>query len=130
MTLPKPETGAVEAPEVDPGVRVAIEGANWQRNLLESPGVTREELLKRYACARRISHEHRLWVSDERASSSTQGTLIEWAVDRDATEIAQMNLEAAPALADLPSDPCEALIAFGYFSAQAVRKSRNEAVAG
>jgi hypothetical protein len=119
---------ALQLPEMDPGVRDALEGANWQRSLLESPGVTREELLKRYKCARRISHEHRLRIPEERASSSTRGTLIEWAVDCGATEIAQMNLEAALALADLPPDPCEPLIAFGYTSAQAVRKSRNEAV--
>lgn len=116
VTMLGQRLSALKVPDDGRWVQEAIDGVNWQRALLESPGVTRPALLERYERARRIAIEHRVRVPHERATSTLRGTLIEWVVDCEAREIAQMNFEVAVSLAELPPDPCESLISFGFSS--------------
>jgi len=107
---------SLDASDEDDAISEALGGTVWQRPLLETPGVTRQALLERFERARKVASEHRVRVRHERSTTSIRGTLVEWAVDCDADEIAQMNFEVALALSEFSPDPCESMISFGFNS--------------
>ena len=109
--------------ENDPYIRKALGALKWQRTVLAMPMVTPQSLLLRYDTARGIAREHRVRTPEERATTSSRGTLVEWSVDGADDEIAAMNLEVATRLSALEPDPSELAIAFGFTSQQAVAAS-------
>lgn len=100
----------------DPQIRRALQCVDWQKILLGAPRVTRNAVLERYIAARSIASKHRVRVPEERTSTSNRGILVEWTVDCDDEEVAEMNFETASVLAQLRPDPSELLIAFGFTS--------------
>lgn len=110
----------LKVPDDDPEVRRALESAAWQRAILEAPGITRGEVLRRYELARSVARDYRVRIAEERANTSTRGVLVEWPVDCDDEGVSAMNYAAVQKLSQLEADPCELLISFGFIPASAL----------
>ncbi len=97
-----------------------LESLAWQYKMFEFPDVTREALFRRYESAREVASVHCLRIAFELGNCSSEGVLVEWFVDCSDDEIAAMNLDVSAAIAALEPDPCDALVAFGYTSKEAL----------
>jgi hypothetical protein len=104
------------------GLRKALDGMEWQAAVVQAPGVDRNRLLDRYEAARGIARQHKLRIPDERATLSIRGVLVEWAAYCEADEVAVMNYDAAAVMAEIPADPSELIVSFGYAQSSSFAK--------